>query len=171
MVYIGEVFIEVAELIASFAKSRGKKVIFRPGQTIITFDQEKVKGILRNVDVLILNSRGWELMKSDSNSTDGDFLKFGPEAVMVTKGAAGCETYTKDGKFVTPAFAVEAVDSTGAGDAFSAGLISAILERKSLMDAVRYALAVSAIKVMKKGPRGGPPTRFEVEEFIKSKTV
>jgi len=167
IVYIGEVFIEIAELIASFAKSSGKRVIYRPGLPIIAFNPEKVRNVLRNVDVLILNKQGWEAIKKSSNSTPAELTKLGPEIVIMTKGAEGCEAYTKDESFAIPAYTVEAVDTTGAGDAFAAGLINALLESNGLRECVEYALAVSAISVTKKGARTALPTRSEVEEFMK----
>jgi len=170
IVYVGEVFTEVAELIASFARDRGKKVVYRPGLPLTALDAGKVRSILRNANVLILNHRGWEVIKS-SDSTPADLIKTGPEIVIVTKGAEGCETYTKDETFTMPAYSVKVIDTTGAGDAFAAGLISALLESKGLRDCVDYALAVSAISVTKKGARTALPTRSEVEEFMKRRTA
>lgn len=168
VVYIGEAFIEVAELLASYAKNIGKKVIYRPGLTIAAFDPDGVRRILRNVDILILNSHVWKAIKN-SNSTPSELIKLGPEIIVITKGASGCETYTRNENFSTSAYPIKVKDTTGAGDAFSAGLITAILEKKSLKDAIKFALAVSALTVTKRGTRTGLPTRLEVEEFMKKK--
>lgn len=167
VVCIGEVYIEIADLIASFARGRGKRIVYRPGLPLITFDAEKVRNILRNVDFLVLNNRGWEAIRKDSESTPADLHRLGPEVVIVTKGAEGCETYGRDEFFKMPAYRVNSVDTTGAGDAFVAGLIGALLEAKDLRECVKYALAVSAISVTKKGARAALPTRAEVEEFMK----
>jgi len=171
VVYIGEVFLEMAELIASFAKGRGKKVVYRPGLPIILFDAEKVRGVLRNVDFLIVNQRGWEALRKSVGVEPTDLVKLGPEAVIVTKGMEGCETYTRDEVFATPTYRVKAVDATGAGDSFAAGFISALLESRGLRDCVRFALAVSAMSVTKKGARSALPTKAEVEDFLKQQTT
>ena len=166
-VYVGEVFTEVAELIASFARSRSKTVVYRPGQSLITFNAEKVRNILRHVNVLILNQLGWEAIKKIPESVPADLIENGPEVVIVTKGVEECQTYTKDETFEKTAYTIKTIDTTGAGDAFVAGLISALLESKDLKECVKYALAVSAISVTKKGARTAFPTTSEVEEFTK----
>ncbi|MCJ7633329.1 carbohydrate kinase family protein, partial [Candidatus Bathyarchaeota archaeon] len=167
IIYIGEVFVEVAELIASFAKSRRKKVIYRPGTSLITFNPEKVRTTLRNVDVLILNNQGWEALKKYSNENPIDITKIGPTIVIITKGSKGCEAYTDNESFKIPAFIVNTFDTTGAGDAFTVGLVSAFLDSKNLKESINEALKVSAIKVMKKGARTALPTKNEVKEFTK----
>lgn len=167
MVYVGEVFTEVAELIASYARGRGKKVVYRPGTHLIAFDAEKVRNILRNVDILIMNKRGWEALKRSTYSTPADLTELGPETVIVTEGIGGCAVYAKDETFTMPAHKVKSVDTTGAGDAFAAGLIAVLLEKKNLRECARYALAVSAISVTRKGARNGLPTSSEVEDFLK----
>jgi len=169
LVYVGEVFVEIAELITSFAKSSGKTVVYRPSPTIVAFDPERVRNVLRSVDVLILSKRSWDILKARSDSTPIDLIREGPKIIVITKGAEGCVTYTRDENFTTAAYAVEAIDSTGAGDAFAAGFISALIDSKGLRECIRYALAVSAIKVTGKGTRTALPTRSEVKKFMKKR--
>ncbi|MDQ1280869.1 MAG: PfkB protein [Thermoproteota archaeon] len=167
IIYIGEVFIEIAELIASFAKSHDKKVFYRPGLPIIIHNPEKVMAILRNVDVLILNQKGWENLKRNSPLRPTDILKTGPEALILTKGIEGCEVYTTEESFAMSADNLNAIDTTGAGDAFAAGLICSYLTSRDLKECIEFALAVSALSIVKKGAREALPTKVQVEEFIK----
>jgi ribokinase len=67
-----------------------------------------------------------------------------------------------------PAFAVKAVDSTAAGDAFNAGFAVSLLSGAAPVQAVRYALAVAAISVTRAGAQPSMPTASEVERFLKS---
>jgi ribokinase len=64
-----------------------------------------------------------------------------------------------------PAFKTEVVDTTGAGDAFCAGLLTMLVEGKGLIEAARFASAVAALKITRLGARS-LPTRKEVEEFL-----
>ena len=141
--------------------------MYRPGLPLIEFDAERVRRILRSVNILIMNQQGWEAIKRSSDSTPASLTKLGPDIVIVTEGIEGCTVYTKDESYTMPAYKVRVVDTTGAGDAFAAGLIAALLEEKSLRECARYALAVSAISVTKKGARNGLPTRSEVEDSLK----
>jgi sugar/nucleoside kinase (ribokinase family) len=170
IVYIGEVFVEIADLIASYANGLHKKIIYRPGLLLISFNAEKVRKILKNVNLLILNQEGWEAIKTSSDVSPGDLMKHGPDIIVVTKGVEGCEVYTQDKILMMPAYAVETKDTTGGGDAFAAGLICALLDSKNLENCVKYALAVSAISVLEKGARTALPTRLEVNEFLRQQS-
>lgn len=66
-----------------------------------------------------------------------------------------------------PAYRVQAVDTTAAGDAFNAGLAAALTERRSLEGAVRFANAVGALAVMRDGAQPSMPHQREVETFMK----
>jgi sulfofructose kinase len=68
-----------------------------------------------------------------------------------------------------PVFAIEAVDTLGAGDAFHGGFALAIAEGRSEVEAMRFGAAVAGIKCTRLGGPTGSPTRAEVETFIKAR--
>ncbi|MCX2727667.1 carbohydrate kinase family protein [Thermomicrobium sp. 4228-Ro] len=84
----------------------------------------------------------------------------------ITRGRGGCVLVSPREIVSCPAFAVEPVDPTGAGDAFTAGLIYGLLERLSLPELGRFANAVGALATRRLGARSALPTRDEVLEFI-----
>lgn len=91
----------------------------------------------------------------------------GVGTVLVTLGDQG--TYALDrfgASFRVPAFAVAAVDTVAAGDAFNGGLAVALSQGMGLADAVRYANAVAAISVTRPGAQTSLPTAKEVEGFL-----
>ncbi|MCP4571982.1 MAG: hypothetical protein GY838_06470 [bacterium] len=90
----------------------------------------------------------------------------GPERVAMTFGADGVLALDGDGFFAVPAFAVEAVDTTGAGDVFHAGYAYALVTGRGFADALRYGAATAAIKCRSWGGRGGLPTAAAVEELL-----
>lgn len=87
-------------------------------------------------------------------------------AVVTTLGASGAIVVTRNKAVHLPAFEVEVVDTTGAGDAFNAGLAVALAEGNDIVDAVRWANAVAALKITRKGAQEGLPRRDVVEEFL-----
>lgn len=91
----------------------------------------------------------------------------GVGTIVVTLGKNGALIVEKDKlpHRVEP-YLVDAVDTTGAGDAFNGGLATAIAEGKSLEDAVRFANAVGAISTLKVGTSVANPTRTELEAFL-----
>ena len=66
---------------------------------------------------------------------------------------------------MVPSYKVPVVDSTGAGDAFNAGVAYALSSGMELKDAVLFASKVSALAVTKLGAQAGMPSRKEVEAF------
>ncbi|HTV58558.1 MAG TPA: ribokinase [Verrucomicrobiae bacterium] len=96
-------------------------------------------------------------------------LERGPANVIIKMGVQGCLVATRDGQRLNvPAFPVQAVDSTAAGDAFNAGLAVSLLAGKSLKDAARYASAVAAISVTRRGAQPSMPKADEVARFLKN---
>ncbi len=96
-------------------------------------------------------------------------LERGPKNVLIKMGSQGVFLATGGGtREMIPAFAVKAVDSTAAGDAFNAGFAVSLLSGAAPVQAARYASAVAAISVTRVGAQPSMPTAREVERFLNS---
>ena len=93
-------------------------------------------------------------------------LTRGDQRAIVTLGAQGAQIVSADESATIPAFAVDVVDTTGAGDAFNAGLAVALAEGKPLAEAARFANATAALCVTKPGTARSTPYRAEVEDLL-----
>ena len=93
-------------------------------------------------------------------------LDRGPQVVALKRGAEGCSIFTRDGRVDVPAFKVEAVDPTGAGDCFDAGFVVGLLEDMPLPEVGRLANACGALGATVKGPMEGAFPRPVVAEFM-----
>ncbi|HUE87702.1 MAG TPA: PfkB family carbohydrate kinase [Vicinamibacterales bacterium] len=91
--------------------------------------------------------------------------------LCVTLGERGAIALDDDGLHVAPAFQVEAVDTTGAGDVFRAAFIYALLREWSTDDILRYANAAAAVSCTRLGALRGIPSREEVEALVASGNV
>lgn len=107
----------------------------------------------------------------DVSEAATQLVERGAQAVILTLGSRGAFIATPNLRLVIPAFAVEAVDTTAAGDAFNAGLACALARGETLTDAARYASAVGALSVTRKGAQPSLPTAAQVAEFLKTATV
>lgn len=94
-------------------------------------------------------------------------LKSGRRAVIISVGADGALVYDEKGKRRFAPFKVDVVDSTGAGDAFRAGLVVSLAEGRSLDEAVRFANACGAIACTVLGAEPSMPRREQVELLLK----
>lgn len=88
------------------------------------------------------------------------------KVVLSKRGAQGCVLVTGSQETEIPGFVVEEVDPTGAGDSFCAGFTVAMLDGYDVMKAARYATAVGALAVTRRGPMEGAPTREQVSELL-----
>ncbi|MEM1639730.1 MAG: sugar kinase [Desulfurococcaceae archaeon] len=89
------------------------------------------------------------------------------ETIAIRLGSRGAYVRTRSEEVEVPAFRITPVDTTGAGDAWTAGfIVYYLLEENGLERAVKYANAVAAIKCMARGAITSLPHRRTVEEFV-----
>lgn len=82
-------------------------------------------------------------------------LALGPDAVLVSRGAQGCALITANERVDVPAFPAEVVDTTGCGDACSAGFITGLLRGWSAGDSAWLAMAAASLVVSGLGSDAG----------------
>ena len=116
-----------------------------------------VEAILNRADLIIVNEG--EATHYDLDDHQG--------LVAVTLGAKGAKLY-RNGKRIASATPpeVDVVDTTGAGDAFAAGLTVALAEKQSPQDALEFACAVGALTATKLGTQTASPTRADVDRVL-----
>ena len=94
--------------------------------------------------------------------TDGEVVPF------ITLGSDGVVFIYEGRPRILHSFPVETIDTVAAGDAFVAGLAVAISEQdKSILECCRFANAVAALSVTRRGAQDSMPMRNEVDEFLK----
>jgi len=95
-------------------------------------------------------------------------LALGAGAVLVTLGQKGVLACGDDGAAHFPAFLVDAVDTTAAGDAFNGALAVGLAAGGTLEQAIPLANAAAALTCTKRGAQDSLPGRAEVEAFLRS---
>jgi ribokinase len=98
----------------------------------------------------------------------GRLLASGAGAVLVTMGKGGVLACQGDTAIHFPAFSVEAVDTTAAGDAFNGALALGLAAGGTLEQAIPLASAAAALACTKRGAQDSLPGRAEVEAFLRS---
>jgi ribokinase len=129
--------------------------------------------ILSMVDILTPNQSETEILTQlpaatleQASAALDALLTAGIKTAVLTMGAQGALLATPENKTVLPAYTVDVMDTTGAGDAFNGALAVAIAEGQTLEDAVCFANAAAALQVTRQGTASAMPVRREVEEFI-----
>ncbi|SEO57270.1 ribokinase [Actinacidiphila rubida] len=116
---------------------------------------EEAADVLGRADPLVVNEHEMAVLLGRGEAGEArpeDLLRLGVRSAVVTLGAAGAVVVGPDGVAVlVPAPAVEAVDTTGAGDAFTGALAWRLAEGDALPDAVGWAVRAGAAAVQEPG--------------------
>jgi len=102
----------------------------------------------------------------DFDRLAGRLLVAGARSVIITIGEQGSVIATNDTVTRVPAYSVQVVDTTGAGDAFVGAVACQLAAGDSLVEASRFATAVSAVSVQRVGAQSSYADRSEIEAFI-----
>ena len=129
--------------------------------------------LLRCVDIITPNEHEAEFLTGREISdikaarlAASDLVAMGPRCAVVKLGSRGVVFATDNAVDHIPGHAVNVVDSTAAGDAFSGALAVAIAEGKSIGEACRFANAAAALSVTKPGAQTSMPWREEIDRFL-----
>ena len=149
------------------AHSAGIPISFDPGRAASRLGERELSGILRRCDFLIINRKElFALTGSREEAAAAELARKYGLVCVIKQGAREIIVKTKDASsFTVDPFHVKPVDTLGAGDAFCAGFIAGIMEKKSLYESVRFANAAAAAKVMRKGAQSLPSRRLIAEKF------
>jgi sugar/nucleoside kinase (ribokinase family) len=129
--------------------------------------------LLSQVDVAFVNQRAAKLLGGTDSLEEAahKIVSHGPEIVCVTMGAQGSLFVSQTEFFRAPAFSVDVVDSTGAGDCFAAGFVHGFLKGWSLAQAAYFASAMGALSVTRRGGHANLPGREEVLAFLAARDI
>ncbi|MFE9306323.1 ribokinase [Streptomyces sp. NPDC088353] len=125
--------------------------------------------LLKACDPLIVNEHEAKVILGGAEAGDTpeswarDLLALGPRSVVITLGGEGALVASADGVARVPSVKVDAVDTTGAGDAFTAALAWRLGAGASLEEAAAYAARVGAVAVTRRGAQESYPTAAEVD--------
>jgi ribokinase len=93
-------------------------------------------------------------------------LDCGVKHVMITLGQKGILCATNDTMELIPAYNVQPVDSTGAGDVFSGSLAAFLADGMTMEESTRMAMASASLSVTRMGAQLCAPVRAEIEKFM-----
>lgn len=155
-----EIPVSTVTAAAVAARAAGTRVILNAAPA-----RELPPELLASVDLLVVNEGEARTLAGRGREEPRALLDLTPRAVL-TLGGEGAWYVDRDGAEVhVPAVRVDVVDSTAAGDAFTAALAVGWGEGRDLVDAVRWASAAGAACVRKLGASVALPQRAEIDEL------
>ena len=156
------------------AKKVGVKVSFDPTLRVDVWSSERTirrlySQMLKLSDIATFSREeaAFIFKTNDPEKAVNAALKQGIDIAAVKLGSDGALLQTKEGeKLLVPAFRVKAIDTTGAGDGWNAGLIVGLLKGWDLKTCVTVANAVGALVVTKRGAITALPYKDELNAFL-----
>ena len=140
------------------AKEQELLVSFDPGQDLGMYDTKKLIDVISNSAILFGNHHEIERIL-DALSVDLNALRnMGPQIIVKTCGANGCEIYSNEDKIKIDAIPANAIDPTGAGDSYRAGFLSRFLNGESLEESAKFASSVSSFIIEEQGCQTNMPS-------------
>lgn len=150
------------------AHQHGTKVILNPAPARPLPDE-----LLARVDIITPNETEAQILTGISVETEQDAQRAaqalhgkGVGTVLITLGSCGVWLSEQGAGRRIPGFRVQAVDTIAAGDTFNGALVTALLEGKSMDEAVTFAHAAAAIAVTRRGAQPSVPWRAEINDFL-----
>lgn len=161
----------IIEEICHYVEKCGAKLLYSPGTLQIKADIKRYPRILEKCEILIVNVEEAKKVLDIDVKEQVDIKKIlsqlhllGPKKIVVTDGAEG--SYASDGitSLKLGILHVKVVEKTGAGDAYSAGLLSALSVGKPFDEALVWGALNGASVIKHLGPQSGLLTRSELEK-------
>lgn len=139
---------KVLDEVANVSREFGVKIVFNPRHINIKENSRKVAEMASQSEIFFLNKdEAIELLCNLGIQTNGDeagilreIKNLGPKISVVTGGTNGAWAYDGQNIFFSQAVSVNAVDSTGAGDAFSSGFLAAYIKEKTLDQCLQWGI-------------------------------
>jgi len=155
------------ESASKIAHERGIPISFDPGRAASRFGERKLSRVLDRCDYLIINRKElFAITGSREEQAAAALAKKYNLICVIKQGGREIIVKTKEpASFSVEPFHVKPVDTLGAGDAFCAGFIAGVNRKFSPYESVRFANAVAAAKVMRKGAQSLPSLRFIRDKF------
>lgn len=149
----------------AYARAQGKIISFDPNYRPalwedVTTAKKQIAAGIANADILKVSEEEMELVTGEKDAQVGSLrlLEMGPKAVFVTMGEHGCYYRNSTSHGLVPAYAVKAIDTTGAGDAFMGAMLWQLrgctlpgIETMDLDGAVAFANAAGSLTTTHSG--------------------
>lgn len=160
-----EIPMETVDAALRMARGKGMRTILNPAPV-----RELSGEMLALVDLITPNEGELlHLVGSEAGDLEEAALRLlekGPGCVIVTMGERGALGFTGSERIHCPGLKVQAVDTTGCGDAFNGAMACALAEERALAEALVFANSAGALAATRRGAQDSMPWRREIESLL-----
>lgn len=168
----GEDFESYYEKILAWLTSNDARLAFNPGGRQIAKGIDWIKKYLEVTELLIANREESEAIvgTKDTMGKEKELLdalrQYGSKRIIITDGPAGAYAYDGTRYLKMGIFPQEAVERTGAGDSFSTGCLAALIQHKTMDEALLWGTINSASVIKYVGPQPGLLKKDQLNEYL-----
>jgi len=160
------------EIIKYLKDNPGTHLGYNPGTHQLRENRGSLKQVLKKTEVLFVNKKEAGIIVGKRGQTikslELALHAMGAHNVVITNGADGAYAYDGINHYHLPIFKkFTAIERTGAGDAFSTGVIAALFWGKPIDEALRWGSANSSSVIQYIGPQEGLLTKSKIQKFLK----
>ncbi|MDP6670327.1 MAG: carbohydrate kinase family protein [archaeon] len=152
--------------IFSFAKKKGVKIAWTPGKSEIAQGLKKLGPLLKKADLVFLNGEEAKLLTKKKGAVDmlKALQKFGPTTV-ITLGSKGSKAFDGEKIYTEKTRKIRVKDSTGAGDAFNSGFLTAIIRGKGIGKALTLGTRNAEAVLVEMGAKNNLLTKKRAKKY------
>lgn len=148
ILHVTGMYIEVVEE----ASKHAKLLSLNPGTLLSSYGMKALEKILKRTHILFLNKKEVSLLTGMGCDKGAELLvETGVPLVVVTLGRDGSKVYSEEGQIYSPATELNVLDTTGAGDSFAAGFITAFFNKKEIKECLKQGNQSASICVTNLG--------------------
>ncbi len=159
-----------SDAVIDYCRARGARLVY---DLDVDYLRDGSEAHFKRLDIAFFNRVGFDRIRqgAEMQAAADHLLSLGLETVVVTLAEDGCVVYSRSGTYTSPAYPVEVVDVTGAGDTFCSSFMFALSQGKDLQYAADFANAAASICIGKLGARAGAVVAAEVQARMRLKAV
>lgn len=156
--------------LTQYLEKTGAKLAYNPGTYQLRAGTKQSQPLLDMTEIIFINREEAALFVNKSAETPISELltavhRHGPKIVVITDGPRGSYVSDGTGQYQLGTFDVPVIERTGCGDAFAAGFVSALIEGKDTLEAMRWGSFESAGVLQQVGPQAGLLTKKDLELY------
>jgi len=153
-------------------KAKKRKIVYNPGSHHMRQSPIFLKKIIKKVYCLIVNLEEAQKIigkkPNDVRETLYDLINLGPEIVVVTNGKEGAYASQNNKYYQISSIKVKVVDPTGAGDSFGAAFVCALINKKTIKEALLWGILNSTSLIQKLGTEQGLLNKQQLQNKLKN---
>ncbi|MBI2594810.1 MAG: carbohydrate kinase family protein [Candidatus Colwellbacteria bacterium] len=168
---MGEGFAPFYQGLIDWARAHDTKIVFNPGSFQMKAGIDALRNLFPLIEILFVNKEEAARLMGDHNSVSekqllAGMVQLGAKKAVITDGANGAFSFDGQKYCRSQVLPVDAYERTGAGDAFASGTLAALIQGKSMDEALLWGTVNSASVIGHVGPQRGLLKKEQLSEWL-----